>query len=217
MLELANGVPPLAPVLVACLPLVSMEFKMFSTDSAVRELVLCQVFEKQPFEMLAGFQLSHMPAGKSFSEEQLRHASRKFVPLLVLISGKLVSEEQLSHALIKLAPLLVSSKGKLVSEEQLRHALKKLVPLLVLISGKLVSEEQFCHAAEKLVPLLVSSNGKLVSEEQLNHAAKKFVTPAKFFTAPPWTNAALAIAISFSDSVRPHKPSPTSVSIEVRW
>ena len=37
-------------------------------------------------------------AGKLVSDEQLRHASRKVVPLDVLIKGKLVSDVQPYHA-----------------------------------------------------------------------------------------------------------------------
>ena len=57
-------------------------------------------------------------AGKLVSDEQLRHASGKVVPLEVLIKGKLVSDEQLRHAAPKLVPLEVSIKGKLVSDAQ---------------------------------------------------------------------------------------------------
>ena len=54
----------------AATPAVAMEFRMFSTEVAVREVQPDHAPTKQLFEMLAGLQLSNTLAGKSVREEQ---------------------------------------------------------------------------------------------------------------------------------------------------
>ena len=117
----AKAVPPDAPVVVAYLPDASIDVRIFSTDSAVRDVQTSHAPLKTPLEMLDGFQLSKNPAGKLVREVQFRHALLKLVPDEVSIKGKDVRELQLTHALVKLVPDEVLIKGKDVREVQLYH------------------------------------------------------------------------------------------------
>lgn len=69
-----SGVPPDAPVVVACLPDESMDVSIFSTDCAVSDGQLVQAALKTPLVMLDGFQLVNTSAEKSVSDVQPCHA-----------------------------------------------------------------------------------------------------------------------------------------------
>ena len=86
------------PLVGAATPAVAREFRMFSTEVAVREVQLDHAPTKQLFETLAGLQLSNTLAGKFAKDEQLNHAYPKFVPKFIPVARKDVMEEQLYHA-----------------------------------------------------------------------------------------------------------------------
>ena len=98
-----------------------MLFRMFSTDVAVRDKQLPQVFAKQ-LPVGVPVQLSKKLAGKVVRLEQLYQAYPKFCPSEVSIKGKLVSWLQSCQAKEKLVPLEVSIKGKAVRLVQPRQA-----------------------------------------------------------------------------------------------
>jgi len=158
-------------------PEASMLLRMFSTDVAVREVQLAQVFVKQLFTGVP-VQESKKLAGKLVRLEQPNQVLLKLVPLEVSIKGKLVRFAQPRQEKPKLVPLEVSIKGKLVRLTQPRQASIKLVTLEVSIKGKLVSWLQLYQVLAKVVPLEVSINGKLVRPLQSRQVLVKLPTPA---------------------------------------
>ena len=129
----------------AATPAVAREFRMFSTEAAVRAVQSPHASAKQLAVTLAGFQLSKTPAGKVVRAEQPFHAQKNSVPKVIPVALKEVMEVQFLHVWWNVVPAVRAMAGKEVSAVQPYHVLVKLVPADRSSAGKVARAVQPSH------------------------------------------------------------------------
>tara|TARA_R110000824_G_C15039268_1_gene660222 strand:+ start:133 stop:624 length:492 start_codon:yes stop_codon:yes gene_type:complete len=158
------------PLAGAATPAVAREFRMFSTEVAVREEQLSHAPLKHSAETLAGDQLSNRLAGKVAREVQPSHASLKVVAELNPVARKDVMEEQYRHVWLKLVPAVRASAGMVVRAVQLLQANVKSVPESKPVARKEDMEVHPSHVLGNWVPAVRAIAGKVTREVQPFHA-----------------------------------------------
>jgi len=158
------------PLAGAATPAVAREFRMFSTEVAVKEVQLSHAPLKQSEETLAGDQLSNRLAGKVAREVQSPHANLKVVPESRPVARKDVMEEQNRHVWLKVVPAVRASAGMVVRAVQLYQVNEKSVPEFSPVARKVVREEQPAHVYLKSVPAVRASAGMVARLVQFCHA-----------------------------------------------
>ena len=160
----------------AATPAAAREFRIFSTEVAVRAVQPSHASLKQLSTTLVGDQLSNRLAGKVVREVQLCHAPLKLVPAVMLTAGKVLRELQLLHVSLKIVPLERLKAGNEVNLLQPFHVCWKLRVILPEVLNVMAGKEvklallQLLHANWKERPAVRSKAGKDVRPVQLYHA-----------------------------------------------